>query len=115
MNITFHDRDGAVVATPHVRRLDAIAASDFRRLMIERCGGRSLVVLCFDEIQFIDSSGLSAVVGVLKCLGAGGALRLAGVNENLRRLLRLTRLHDVFGVYDSVDAAVGVAAAPSAA
>ncbi len=114
MNIEFDDRDGVLVATPRLRRLDAIAAADFRRVMIEQCSGRPLVVVCVADVQFVDSSGLSAIVGVLKCLAKGGSIRLVDVSDNLQRLLRLTRLHDVFGAYPSVTAAVGAFGAGAA-
>ncbi len=59
-------------------------------------------VLDFTPTAYIDSSGLGALVSVnRKVREAGGELRLAGLNEDLRALFELTKLDTLFTIADT--------------
>ncbi len=59
-------------------------------------------VLDFTPTAYIDSSGLGALVSVnRKVREAGGELRLAGLNEDLRALFELTKLDTLFVIADT--------------
>jgi anti-anti-sigma factor len=59
-------------------------------------------VLDFTPTAYIDSSGLGALVSVnRKVREAGGDLRLAGLNEDLRALFELTKLDTLFAIADT--------------
>ena len=61
------------------------------------------LVLDLSKVQFLDSSGLGALVALRRRLEAdGGSLVLACDNEIVVRLLRLTNLDTVLPVYPSV-------------
>jgi anti-sigma B factor antagonist len=63
-------------------------------------------VLC--TRQFIDSSGLGAVIGGLKTARqAGGDLRIASLTPQVASVLQLTNLDRVLRPYDSVAGALG--------
>lgn len=69
--------------------------------------GESKFVLDFLSTEYIDSSGLGVLVSVSKKIReAGGELRLAGLNEDLRMLFELTKLDTLFKICDTADAAV---------
>ncbi len=62
----------------------------------------SKFVLDFSSTGYIDSSGLGVLVSVSKKIReAGGNLRLAGLNEDLRMLFELTKLDTLFKIADS--------------
>ena len=62
--------------------------------------GARQIVIDFSETGYIDSSGLGALVSLSKRLReAGGALRLAALNDDLRTLFELTRLDTLFRLY----------------
>ncbi|HEY4321889.1 MAG TPA: STAS domain-containing protein [Gemmatimonadales bacterium] len=64
-------------------------------------GARRFVV-DFTPTAYIDSSGLGALVSISKRVReAGGDLRLAGLNEDLRSLFELTKLDTLFTIADS--------------
>jgi anti-sigma B factor antagonist len=68
--------------------------------------GRSKIVLDLDAVSFCDSSGLGMFVSIHRRAGmAGGWLRLARPNPQLRRILAVTNLDRLFGAYDTVEAA----------
>lgn len=106
MNVTFDERNGILLVVPEVRRLDAEVAPEFRAEVGERAAGRSVVVLSLESVSFMDSSGLAGLISVLKRLAPGGQLRIAGANQAVRSLLKLTRLDTVLPVFDDTAAAL---------
>jgi len=61
----------------------------------------------FSSSSYIDSSGLGVLVSLSKKIReAGGALRLAGLNEDLRTLFELTKLDTLFQIADTRAAAL---------
>ncbi len=67
----------------------------------------SKFVLDFSSTGYIDSSGLGVLVSVSKKIReAGGDLRLAGLNEDLRMLFELTKLDTLFKICDATDEAL---------
>jgi anti-sigma B factor antagonist len=69
--------------------------------------GRQDIVLDLTAVDFMDSSGLGAVVGAYKQVRIGkGDLRIAGLQPVVRKVFELTRLDRVFRIFDSTDQAV---------
>jgi anti-sigma B factor antagonist len=67
----------------------------------------SKIVLNLKECQYIDSSGLGALVEGLKSTQkANGDLRLANVNEDFQEILMMTRIIKYFQIFSSVEDAV---------
>ena len=68
------------------------------------------VVLQLDGVEFVDSSGLGALVRLVQAARSkGGDLKLSRVPEMLRRSLEMTNLISQFELYDSVDEAITAA------
>ena len=68
------------------------------------------VVLQLDGVEFVDSSGLGALVRLVQTARSkGGDLKLSRVPEMLRRSLEITNLISQFELYDSVDEAITAA------
>jgi anti-sigma B factor antagonist len=73
-------------------------------------GHHADVVLQLDGVEFVDSSGLGALVRLLQAARSkGGDLKLSGVPAVLRRSLEMTHLISQFELYDSVDEAITAA------
>jgi len=69
--------------------------------------GTTQFIVDLSKISFIDSSGLSALIGGLKAAReAKGYLKLAGLNEQVGTIFRLTKLDRVFEMYRNVEAAI---------
>src|SRR5208283_1679623 len=61
------------------------------------------VVLQLDQVEFIDSSGLGALVRLTQAARAkGGDLKLCGVSPRILKTLAMTNLLSQFETYDSV-------------
>ncbi len=68
------------------------------------------IIIDLAGLEFIDSSGVAALVrGRRQARYAGGELLLAAPQQQVLRVLTLTRLLDVFPVHASVAEAVGSA------
>ncbi len=97
----------ALIVTPLEDRLDARVATDFKERMIELiASGNTIIVLDLSKVEFIDSSGLGAIVSSLKRMGGRGELVVCGLRETTMTLFKLTRMDRVFQVFDSEQQAV---------
>jgi anti-sigma B factor antagonist len=68
------------------------------------------VVMQLDKVEFIDSSGLGALVRLMHTSRAKhGDLKLCSVPENIRMVLKMTNLMSLFEVYDSLEEAITAA------
>jgi anti-sigma B factor antagonist len=68
------------------------------------------IVLQLDQVEFIDSSGLGALVRLMQATRAkGGDLKLSGVPPHIRKTLEATNLVSQFETYDSVEEAITAA------
>jgi anti-sigma B factor antagonist len=68
------------------------------------------IVLQLDQVEFIDSSGLGALVRLMRDARAkGGDLKLARLPANIRKTLEMTHLLSQFEAYDTVEEAVTAA------
>lgn len=104
-----HDRDVLVVSALE-KRLDAagvLAFKDRLRAAVADATGR--VVLDLGAVEFLDSSGLGAVVSARKFLVAGAVLELAALTPAVERVFRLTRMDSVFTIHPALDDALAQA------
>ncbi len=84
-------------------RIDAAGAIQFKEEMRTICQNpQPRVMLDLSRVAFLDSSGLGAVVAVMKLLGPGRRLELAGLTPTVAKVFRLTRMDTVFTIHDSV-------------
>lgn len=99
---------GAVVVRPE-GRLDMVAAPELRKALHELAGGSGArVVVDLGGTEFIDSSGLGALISGLKAARqAGGDLRIAAPTAQVQTVLALTKLDRVLRSYPSADSAFG--------
>lgn len=68
------------------------------------------VVLQLDNVEFVDSSGIGALVRLMQAARAkGGDLKLSGVPEKIRNTLQMTGLLSQFETYDTVEDAITAA------
>ncbi|MCQ0970508.1 STAS domain-containing protein [Paracoccus sp. TK19116] len=87
-------------------RLTAANATAFRNQvfdLIER--GEDRLVVDFAAVTFVDSTAISALVGVLKRLGMRGEIALCGLSGSVAGMFRITRMDKVFPVFADCSAA----------
>lgn len=98
--------DGIGVVKPR-GRVNMVSAPQLVRTVNELVGeGYTRLVVDLSETEFIDSSGLGALVASLKAARqAGGDLRLAATTPQIDTVLQLTNLHRVLQPSPTVDSA----------
>ena len=107
MEITTNAVSPAVNIVSFNGALNARSAEDakqtFRDLVDQ---GVTQVIVDLQEVPFIDSSGLAALVSGLKTLGGESSnLKLAAPQSQARLLFELTMFDRVFEIHDSVEEA----------
>ncbi len=107
MIINTTNRDDMSVLEVMNNRIDSSSAVEFKDHMKSIIdGGNHQLVLDLGRVDFIDSSGIGAIVGVLKYLGQKGTLAIVGMSQTVDRVFRLTRMDRVFSIYPTVEDAV---------
>ena len=63
-------------------------------------GGARKMVVDFTALDYISSAGLRVLLGTAKRLdGAGGALRLFGLNQTVREVFEISGFSTILGVF----------------
>jgi anti-sigma B factor antagonist len=107
MELTRSEEDGMLIVAVQEQRIDAAVALAFKdRMRDVTDGGAQTVLLDLNHVQFIDSSGLGAIVAAMKNLGSERRLVLAGLTPTVDKVFRLTRMDSVFGVFPTIEAAL---------
>jgi len=111
MDITSAQIGDALVAQVGDKRIDASVSVQFKdRMKAVSEESSTRIILDLGNVEFIDSSGLGAVVSVMKLLGQDRKLELAQLQPVVAKVFKLTRMDSVFNIHDTVDAALGQAA-----
>ncbi|MBP0481553.1 STAS domain-containing protein [Sagittula salina] len=88
-------------------RIDAAVAIHFKDRMREALGGATgRVILDLEEVDFIDSSGLGAIVAAMKLMPPGIKLELAGLTAAVDKVFRMTRMDSIFVIHPSAGTAL---------
>jgi anti-sigma B factor antagonist len=105
MNLSFETCGGIGVVRVHDSRIDASVAITFKdrfRELVSASSGD--VILDLAKVDFVDSSGLGAIVAARKMLGTGRVLELAGLTPAVDKVMVLTRMDTVFPIHSDADA-----------
>ncbi len=99
---------GSTLLVRPVGRLDLVAAPELREIVATSvAGGINQVIVDLHEVDFLDSSGLGALVTGLKTARqAGGNLRIARAPEQALIVLDLTMMQQILHPFASVEEAM---------
>lgn len=99
--------DDVLVIQPQDKRIDASVATEFKGRIVDWINaGNTRIVLDLSHVDFIDSSGLGAIVSSLKTIGNNGDLVICGIQETVMSLFKLTRMNRVFQIFPSQPEAI---------
>ncbi len=107
MLFTHQDVEGVRVITVEKARIDASCAPEFAedaKHVLSRCSGPCIVDL--GRVNFMDSTGIGSLVGLLKFMAGKRDLVLCGLRPAIHKIMKLTRLDTVFLIDDSVHTAL---------
>ncbi len=107
MKWELEEQETYVVVRPTLARLDSAIAPEFRafvsELSIEQ--GKQ-ILLDLSNVEFMDSSGLGAVVGCYKLTRSVGGLSVCNVQQQVKDIFRLTHMDRIFEVNNSFETCV---------
>ncbi|MBI3248276.1 MAG: STAS domain-containing protein [Deltaproteobacteria bacterium] len=96
-----------LIIHPIEARLDARVAVSFKEAMVGFIKeGNNRLILNLSDVEFIDSSGLGAIVSSLKALGLRGELAICGTRDTVLTMFKLTRMDKVFRIFSQEEEAV---------
>ena len=99
MQFIVNDADQHVHISVVETRIDAAIATQFKDKLREiLMRNRKPVHLDMGRVEFMDSSGLGAMIAVRKGLPETLPLVLLGLTPNVERVFRLTRMDSVFDI-----------------
>jgi anti-sigma B factor antagonist len=101
MQLETRNESNVLVITPLEARVDAHVAPAFRTALVEWIDqGHHNLLINMERVEFIDSSGLGALVSALKRLGRDGELKVCSLTAGVRSMFELTRLNRVITIAD---------------
>jgi anti-anti-sigma factor len=99
MNTRIEELDGKIVATLE-GQMDTAAAMEVEKELqpLYNSDGRDIVIEC-EKLEYIASSGLRILLGILKNAKAGGnKVTLRNMNDDIKNVFQLTGLINLFDV-----------------
>ncbi len=80
--------------------LNTVSGNQLRRDVNDTItDGINIVLIDLQKVEFIDSSGLGALVATMRTVkAAGGKLFICSVNEQVRMLFNLTKMERIFKI-----------------
>lgn len=86
--------------------LDSTQAGEFREEIAKRVrAGATTILVDFQDVTFMDSSGLGALVLALKTVrSSGGKMFVCAANDQVKMLFELTSMDRVFVMYEDREA-----------
>ncbi len=114
MILTANSQGDCLVIHVGEDRIDAASAVEFKDAMRDLThGSEGRVVLDLEKVEFLDSSGLGAVVASMKHLGNDRKLELARLTPTVEKVFRLTRMDSVFTIHATLDGVMDTGARAS--
>lgn len=100
MELTSATQSDITIITVNAPRIDASVAIQFKDQMRKAVqDDHRRVLLNLEQVTFVDSSGLGAIVAAMKLLGNERKLELASLTADVDKVFRLTRMDSVFVIH----------------
>jgi len=106
MKYDVHKNGKSTTLRLHGRKLDATVTPELKAELLLLCKPKVCNKLIIDmaEVQFCDSSGLSALLIADRTMrDHGGEVHLLHVHEKVRDLMRISQLDRLFSINDKAD------------
>lgn len=105
MDLSAETVGDARVVRVNENRIDAAVAIRFKDRMRELSDGApARIILDMARVAFVDSSGLGAIVAVMKFLAPASRLELAALTPTVGKVFHMTRMDSVFAIHPQAPA-----------
>ena len=100
LKVKIEVKNDICVIMPETHRLDASTALDFKNVLLKTIEeGEVRLLLNLESVNFIDSSGLGAIISAMRQVGVKGDIKICNLAAQVEELLRLTRLDKVLQIF----------------
>lgn len=108
MQLQIEEKNTTVLIVVKEARLDAHNSGELKTQMLALFEqGKNNLLVDLQEVRFVDSSGLGALVSGFKNASArSGSLKLCGLQPQVKSMFELTRLHRVFEIFTGTEEAL---------
>ncbi|MCX8029553.1 MAG: STAS domain-containing protein [Brevinematales bacterium] len=102
------EKSGDIVIVYLEGRIDVQAALELEKQMSEIFNTNiNKVIFDFQKVQHLSSSGIRVLISSLRRTTANkGGVKLSNVDQQIRKILKLVELENLFSYYDSVEDAI---------
>ena len=99
--------EGIAVLTPRQSQIDALSSEEFRQDCSDGLVGEVRAIIDLSNIQFVDSSGLGVILGLIREMHEkGGEITLCAANPPVQALFRMVRMANVVEIHDNLPQAI---------
>jgi anti-sigma B factor antagonist len=107
LKLSHYNKDGIEVVEVE-GEIDVYTAPRLRELLVDLVNKNTYqFVVNMEKVDFLDSTGLGVLVAGLKRMRThNGSLDVVCTQERILKILRITGLTKVFGIYQTVDQAI---------
>lgn len=100
------ENGNAVIVHILCQQLDAGNVKTFKELIQPHLDANPAVLLDMQQVEFVDSSGLGALLSCLRTMNnKHGQLKLYAMATPVHALFELVRMHRIFAIYNNLDEA----------
>lgn len=102
MQMEIAEKDGVTILRVLEKRIDAGISGELKEKLTETVNaGNRRIALNISTVEFLDSSGLGAIISGLKAVGEDGKLVVCGTTEPVQSMFKLTRMDRIFEMHDT--------------
>lgn len=85
--------------------IDMSSSPDLRKELLQLARKKvSILLVDFNDVSYIDSSGIATFVEGLKCMMTyGGKMKFIGIPEKIMEIFCFAKLDRVFEIYGTID------------
>ncbi|WP_051261359.1 STAS domain-containing protein [Desulfovibrio inopinatus] len=109
-----HSQVGLVAVVSMTGRFDAQSAGAAKKALLEDIDSEILrIVVDLSGVDFMDSSGVGALVFVFRALKERHAeMKFCGLRDKLKTIFTMTKLHTIFDIHPNVEDALAAYPTP---
>ncbi len=102
MKVQFFQANGTITILVDEERIDVQNADELREILLDQIyHGHNQILVDLQNVIFIDSSGLGALVyGLREARRSNGSIRVSGLSEHVSSMFTVTRLNKIFEIVD---------------
>lgn len=107
MKVKTEKIDNIAIVTLNGEVLDANTVSEFKNEISSILKTEQYVIFDMNQVQFVDSSGVGAILSSLRTLNSeGGDLKICSLTKPVQALFELVRMHKIFDIFNTREEAI---------